>query len=293
MTDFGRLMTAMVTPFKKDLSVDHAMAEKLAHFLIQNGTETLVVHGTTGESPTLTHEEEYELYRVVVKAVKGKAKVIAGTGSNSTATTIHSTKQAEKIGCDGAMIVVPYYNRPPQEGLYQHFKTVADNTGLPLIIYNIPSRTGRNMEPETVVRLAKVKNYFGIKEAAGDLDQVSKIREAAPKEFLIYSGDDNMTIPTMERGGYGVISVVSHVAGKMVREMVDSFAKGDKARALEINKKLEPLYKVLFITTNPIPVKAALEMIGLPCGIPRLPLIEATEKEKEEIRKVLKELKLI
>jgi 4-hydroxy-tetrahydrodipicolinate synthase len=293
MTDFGRLMTAMVTPFKKDLSVDYAMAEKLAHFLIQNGTDTLVLHGTTGESPTLTHEEEYELYKVIVKSVKGKAKVIAGTGSNSTATTIHSTKEAEKIGCDGAMIVVPYYNRPPQEGLYQHFRAVADQTGLSLIIYNIPSRTGRNMEPETVARVAKIKNYFGIKEAAGDLDQVSKIRELTPKEFLIYSGDDNMTLPIMERGGYGIISVVSHVAGKMVKEMVDSFAKGDRSKAEQINRKLEPLYKVMFITTNPIPVKAGLEMIGLPCGVPRLPLVEATEKEKEEIRKVLKELSLL
>jgi 4-hydroxy-tetrahydrodipicolinate synthase len=300
MQQFGRVLTAMVTPFKKDMSVDYGMAEKLALHLIANGSDGLVLHGTTGESPTLTHEEEFELYRVVVKALKGlpagrqgKAAVIAGSGSNSTATTIHSTKEAERIGVDGAMIVVPYYNRPPQEGLYQHFKAVADNTGLPLIIYNIPSRTGRNMEPETVARLAKIKNYAGIKEAAGDLEQVSKIRSLTPKEFLIWSGDDNMTIPIMERGGYGIISVISHVAGKLVKEMVEAQARGDKAKAAEINKKLEPLYKAAFITTNPIPIKAALEMVGFNCGKPRLPLIEANSDEKETIRKVLLELKLL
>ena len=293
MQKFGRVLTAMVTPFKADMSVDYGMAEKLALHLTANGSDGLVLHGTTGESPTLTHEEEYELYKVIVKAVKGKAAVIAGTGSNSTATSIHSTKMAEKIGVDGAMIVVPYYNRPPQEGLYRHFKAIADNTGLPLIIYNIPSRTGRNMEPETVARLSKIKNYVGIKEAAGDLDQMSKIREITPKEFFIWSGDDNMTIPIMERGGYGIISVISHVAGKLVKEMVEAQARGDKAKAAEINKKLEPLYKAAFITTNPIPIKAALEMVGFNCGKPRLPLIEASSEEKETIRKVLLELKLI
>lgn len=300
MQKFGRVLTAMVTPFKKDMSVDYDMAAKLAIYLINNGSDGLVLHGTTGESPTLTHEEEYELYRVVVKAVnglpagrQGKAAVFGGTGSNSTATTIHSTKMAEKIGCDGAMIVVPYYNRPPQEGLYQHFKAVADETSLPLIIYNIPSRTGRNMEPETVARLAKIKNYVAIKEAAGDLSQVSKIREMTPKDFLIYSGDDNMTIPIMERGGYGIISVVSHVVGKMLKEMVEAFARGDKNKADEINKKLEPLYKAAFITTNPIMIKAALEMTGFKVGRPRLPLVEATAAEKEEMRIVLKELHLI
>jgi len=293
MQKFGRVLTAMVTPFKKDLSVDYDMAAKLAMHLINNGSDGLVLHGTTGESPTLTHEEEYELYRVAVKALKGKAAVIAGTGSNSTATSIHSTKMAEKIGCDGAMIVVPYYNRPPQEGLYQHFKAVADETSLPLIIYNIPSRTGRNMEPETVARLAKVKNYVAIKEAAGDLSQVSKIRELTPKEFLIYSGDDSMTIPIMERGGCGIISVVSHVAGKLLKEMVEAQAAGNTQKAKEIDQKLGPLYKAAFITTNPIMIKAALEMTGFKVGKPRLPLIEASAEEKEEMRKVLKELDLI
>jgi len=272
----------------------------LAVHLINNGSEGLVLHGTTGESPTLTHEEEFELYKVVVRAVKnlpvgrqGSASVLAGTGSNSTATTIHSTKMAEKIGVDGAMIVVPYYNRPPQEGLYQHFRAVAEATSLPLIIYNIPNRTGRNMEPETVARLSKIKNYVGIKEASGDINQVSKIRELTPKEFLIWSGDDNMTLAIMERGGCGIISVISHVAGKMLKEMVDAQAEGNTSRAAQINKKLEPLYKAAFITTNPIPIKAALEMVGFSVGKPRLPLIEASDTEKEELRAVLKELGLI
>ncbi len=293
MKDFGRILTAMVTPFKKDMSLDYKKAQDLAVKLLSEGSDGLVIHGTTGESPTLTHEEEYKLYKVVKDAVKKKGAVIAGTGSNSTSEAIEATKKAEGVGVDGAMIVVPYYNKPPQEGLYQHFKAVADSTKLPLIIYNIPGRTGKNMEPETVERLAKVKNYVAIKEASGNLDQVSKIREITPKDFLIYSGDDNLTIPIMERGGHGVISVASHVAGKLMQEMVKAFASGDKQKANEINNKLAPLFKVLFITTNPIPVKAALGITGFEVGPPRLPLIPATDKEKEEIKKALKELGII
>lgn len=292
MVNFGNVLTAMVTPFKKDLSVDYAMAEKLAVHLVNNGSDGLVLHGTTGESPTLTHEEEYELYRVVKKAVAGKAKIVAGTGSNSTATTIKSTKEAEKIGVDGAMIVVPYYNKPPQEGLYQHFKAVADNTGLPLIIYNIPGRTGKNMETETVARLAKIKNYVAVKEASGNLDQVAAVRKATPKDFLIYSGDDNLTYPIMERGGIGVISVAAHLAGKEIKKMVTLFLQGKKDEAKEIHDRLMPLFKGLFITTNPIPVKAALNMIGYQVGGVRLPLVDATEEEKASVMKVLKDLGL-
>jgi len=293
MKDFGRILTAMVTPFKKDMSVDYKKAADLAVKLLSEGSDGLVLHGTTGESPTLTHDEEYELYKVVKDAIKGKGSIVAGTGSNSTATTIKSTKKAEEIGVDGAMIVVPYYNKPPQEGLYQHFKAVADNTKLPLIIYNIPGRTGKNMEPETVARLAKIKNYVAIKEASGDLNQVSKVREVTPKDFLIYSGDDNLTLPIMERGGHGVISVAAHVAGNLMQEMVKAAASGDKKKAEEINNKLAPLFKVLFITTNPIPVKAALGITGFEVGPPRLPLVPATDKEKEEIRKVLKGLGIV
>lgn len=293
MTNFGNVLTAMVTPFKKDLSVDYAMAEKLADHLCKNGSDGLVLHGTTGESPTLTHEEEYELYRVVKKAVGGKCKIVAGTGSNSTATTIKSTKEAEIIGVDGAMIVVPYYSKPPQEGLYQHFKAVADNTSLPLIIYNIPGRTGKNMETDTVARLAEIKNYVGVKEASGNLDQVADVRKKCPKDFVIYSGDDNLTYPILERGGIGVISVASHLVGKEIKKMVDLFFQGKKAEAKVIHDKLMPLFEAIFVTTNPIPIKAALGMIGLPVGGLRLPLIEANQKEKETVKKVLKDLGLV
>ncbi len=294
MALFGNVLTAMVTPFKKDLSIDYAMAEKLAVHLANNGSDGLVLHGTTGESPTLTHEEEYELYKVVKKALKGTScKVVAGTGSNSTATSIKSTKEAEKIGLDGAMLVAPYYNKPPQEGFYQHFKTVADNTSLPIIVYNIPGRSAKNIETETIARLAEVKNIVAVKEASGDLKQVEAVRKATPKEFLIYSGDDNLTLPILERGGVGVISVASHLAGNQIKQMVNLFLEGKKKEAKAIQDKLMPLFEAIFITTNPIPVKAALEMIGFPVGGLRLPLIEATKKEKEAVREVLKNLGLV
>ncbi|MCX5751670.1 MAG: 4-hydroxy-tetrahydrodipicolinate synthase [Candidatus Saganbacteria bacterium] len=291
---FGNVLTAMVTPFKSDLSVDYSRAEELAVRLSQNGSDGIVVHGTTGESPTLSHEEEYELYRVVKKALKGTScKVLAGTGSNSTSTTIKSTKEAEKIGVDGAMLVVPYYNKPPQEGMYQHFKAVAENTGLPLIIYNIPGRTGKNLETDTLVRLAQIKNYVAVKEASGNLDQVADVRARIPKEFLIYSGDDNLTYPIMERGGIGVISVASHIVGPQIKRMVELFLQGKKAEAKALNDKLMPVFDVLFITANPIPVKAALALVGFPVGGLRLPLVEATAEEKQKIATVLKSQGLI
>jgi 4-hydroxy-tetrahydrodipicolinate synthase len=293
MTDFGMVITAMVSPFKPDGSMDYKRAADLANYLAENGSDGVVVHGTTGESPTLTHEEEYELYRVVKKTVGGKIKVIAGTGSNSTATSIKSTKEAEKIGVDGIMIVVPYYNKPSQEGMYQHFRAVAQSTGLPIIIYNIQGRTGVNMTTDTVARLAEIKNIAGIKEASGIMDQVSEIRRKTPKEFLIYSGDDDKTIEIMKRGGCGVISVASHIAGKEIKKMCEAYRSGRIDEAEKINAKLAPLFKVLFITSNPTPVKAALAMIGQPVGGLRLPLIEANESEKAQIRQVLKDLKLI
>ena len=287
-------MTAMVTPFKDDLTVDYKKAEELAVYLAKNGSESVVIHGTTGESPTLTHDEEYELYRVVKTALYGTGcKVIAGTGSNSTATTISSTKKAEAIGCDGAMLVVPYYNKPSAEGLYQHFKAVADNTGLPMIIYNIPGRTGINMLPETIARVAQIKNYVGIKDAAGSLDQTSSTRAACPKEFLIWSGDDSLTLPMLSVGAVGIISVASHIVGKEISQMVNAFHSGEVKKATELHLKLLPIFKVLFITANPTPVKAAMAMVGMPVGIPRLPLIEANAGEKDQIRSVLKQLGLV
>jgi len=293
MAIFGNVLTAMVTPFKKDLSVDYAMAEKLAHHLVENGSDGLVLHGTTGESPTLTHAEEYELYRVIKKAVGSKCKIVAGTGSNSTATTIQSTKEAEKIGVDGIMLVCPYYNKPPQEGLYQHFKAAAEATALPIIIYNIQGRSARNIETPTIARLAKIKNCVAVKEASGDLKQVEAVRAATPKEFLIYSGDDNLTVPIMERGGIGIISVASHIVGKEIKKMVTLFLEGKKAEAKALSDKLMPMFEAMFITTNPIPVKAALELIGFPVGGLRLPMVEATAEEKAKLAKILKDFGLI
>jgi len=241
----------------------------------------------------LTHEEEYELYRVIKKAVDGKCKVIAGSGSNSTSTTVKSTKEAEKIGCDAALIVVPYYNKPSQDGMFEHFKTIAENTGLPLIIYNIPGRTGVNMAPETVARLAEIKSYVGIKDAAGSLDQTSQTIALCPRDFSVWSGDDSLTLPMMSVGAVGVISVVSHLVGPGISKMVKAYIAGDIKKAQAIHIGLMPLFKVLFITANPTPVKAALNMLGVNVGIPRLPLIEANYEEKAKIKKVMTDLGLV
>ena len=293
MVVFGKVLTAMVTPLKADLSVDYKKTEELADYLANNGSEGLVVHGTTGESPTLTNEEEYELYRVVKKAVDKKCKVIAGTGSNSTATTIHSSREAEKIGVDGLMVVVPYYNKPSPEGLYQHYNAVAKATSLPIIIYNIPGRTGINMTAETCARIAGIKNIIGLKDAAGNLDQTSATRQLTPKDFIIWSGDDSLTLPMLSVGAVGVISVASHIAGKEIAEMVSAFHSGEVKKAEKIHLRLLPLFKVLFIAPNPSPVKYALELVGRPAGKTRLPLVEPTENEKQAIKKVLKDLNLI
>jgi 4-hydroxy-tetrahydrodipicolinate synthase len=293
MVDFGKLITAMVTPFKADLSVDYEQAARLANYLADNGSEALVIHGTTGESPTLTHEEEYELYRVVKKAVGNRIKVIAGTGSNSTATTIKSSQEAEKIGVDGLLVVVPYYNKPSQEGMYQHFKAVAQKTKLPVIIYNIPGRCVVNMLPETVARLAAdCPNIVGLKDSAANVEQTKKTVDLVPPGFTIWSGDDSMALPMMKVGGVGVISVASHIVGKEIAQMIAAFHAGDLKKAEALHNRLMPLFNVLFITANPTPVKAALAMIGLSVGIPRLPLIEATADEKAQVRKVLTELGL-
>lgn len=293
MKGFGRILTAMVTPMKENGEVNYEEAGKLACHLVETGSEGVVVSGTTGESPVLTVEEKCQLFKVVREAVTGKAAVIAGTGSYNTADSIELTKQAEKIGCDGIMLVTPYYNKPSQEGLYRHFKAVASQTGLPMILYNVPGRTALNMLPETVARLAAIENIIAVKEASGSLDQVAEIKRMTPGDFLVYSGDDSMTLPILSVGGYGVISVASHLAGKMIQEMVTSFVTGKVKTARELHLKLFPLYKVLFITTNPVPVKAAVEFIGIKAGAPRLPLVRATEQEVNAIKQVMGELGLL
>lgn len=290
MIDFGGVITAMVTPFNDDLTVNFDEAAALAEHLVNNGSEGLVITGTTGESTTLTMEESAELYKVVMGAVGDRAYVIAGSGSNSTAEAVHLTKSAEAAGVHASLQVAPYYNKPSQEGFYRHFQSVAKNTTLPLILYNIPGRTAKNVEPETLVRLSEIDNIVGVKEASGSLEAVTKIVKDAAAGFLVYSGDDFLTLPIVSLGGRGVISVASHLAGNDIRKMVESHTAGDTASAIKFHNKLADLFKVLFIAPNPVPVKAALNMTGHNVGGVRLPLVEATDDEKTKIVTVLKEL---
>ncbi|AFZ36060.1 Dihydrodipicolinate synthase [Stanieria cyanosphaera PCC 7437] len=291
---FGRVVVAMVTPFADDGSVDYEVAEKLAVHLVDNGNDGLVICGTTGESPTLTWEEEYELFQVVKQAVGHRAKIIAGTGSNSTHEAIAATQKAAKLGLDGSLQVVPYYNKPPQEGLYQHFKAIAIACpDLPLMLYNVPSRTSRNLEAETVAKLAEIDNIIAIKEASGDLEQACQIRRLTPDSFAIYSGEDALTLPLLTVGGVGVVSVASHLVGKQMQEMIAAFTQGNNQLAQEIQLKLFPLFKILFATTNPIVVKTALNLQGWQVGSLRPPLCELQLDLKEKLTTILKELKLL
>ncbi|NMB11954.1 MAG: 4-hydroxy-tetrahydrodipicolinate synthase [Firmicutes bacterium] len=293
MAGFGRLLTAMVTPFDSELGVDYDKAASLAEKLYKGGSDGLVVCGTTGESPTLTAEEKLRLIQVVVDAVGGKATVLAGTGSNNTAQSVELTKAVQRLGVDGIMLVAPYYNKPSQEGLYQHFSTIAQSSSLPVMIYNIPGRTGVNILPETMVRLAGIPNIVAIKESSGNLEQVAKLRRMLPKEFAIYSGDDSLTLPIMSVGGHGVVSVASHLVGRRIKDMIEAYLQGKVAVAAQINAELLPLFDALFITTNPVPVKLALKMVGSPVGEVRLPLVSATEEEARRIRKTLEEMHLV
>jgi 4-hydroxy-tetrahydrodipicolinate synthase len=293
MAGFGRVITALVTPMDRNLAVDYGRMAALARRMAENGSDGLLVCGTTGESPTLTDEEKVKLFHTVREAVGSRTAVIAGTGTYDTAHSIHLTREAERAGCDGALLVNPYYNKPSQEGLYRHFKAVAESTRLPVILYNIQGRTAVNCEPATVARLAQIPNIAAIKEASGSLDQMSQIRKITPPEFLLYSGDDSLTLPLLSVGGYGVVSVASHLAGREIREMIEAFAAGDVGKAAAIHFRLWPLFKALFITTNPTPVKAALALAGFDVGGVRLPLVEVTAKEREQIAAVLKDLALI
>jgi 4-hydroxy-tetrahydrodipicolinate synthase len=294
VTDFGRLITAMITPFNSEGEVDYGVAEKLAVYLVDQGSDGLVVCGTTGESPTLTWEEEFQLFRVVQQAVGNRAKVIAGTGSNSTLEAIAATTQAAKLGLDGALLVVPYYNKPPQEGLYHHFRAIATAAPeLPVMLYNIPGRTGQNLLPETVARLAEVPNIVAIKEASGNLDQASQIRSLTPPEFALYSGDDSLTLPLLAVGGYGVVSVASHLVGTQLQEMIRNFVAGRLEAAIATHLQLFPLFKALFVTTNPIPVKTALSLQGWSVGDLRSPLSNADAQTRNLLQSVLQDLALL
>ncbi len=293
INDFGYLITAMVTPFNKDLTINFSQVEKLARHLVQSGSDGLVVAGTTGESPTLSKDEKVELFRTVVDAVGGQAVVIAGTGVNSTSESIALTRAAQNVGVDGIMLVAPYYNKPSQEGLYRHFKAVADNTDLPVMLYNVPGRTSVNILPRTVARLAEISNIVAIKEAAGMMDQISELRRLLPDNFAVYSGDDSLTLPVLALGGKGVVSVVSHLVGDRIKEMINAFISGNTTLAMEIHLELFPLFKGMFITSNPVPVKTALNLKGWQVGTTRLPLVEAAEAEKELIKNLLEGMKLL
>lgn len=294
MVYFGKVITAMVTPFKEDESVNYDLAEQLAAHLAENGSDGLVICGTTGESPTLSWDEEFQLFQVVLNAVKGKAKVLAGTGSNSTSEAIAATQKAAKLGLDGSLQVVPYYNKPPQAGLYKHFQAIAQACpDLPIMLYNIPGRTGQNLLPETVASLAEISNIIAIKEATGNLDQASQIRCLTPAEFAIYSGDDSLTLPLMAVGAAGVVSVASHLVGNQIQQMIQAFETNQSQIATQIHLKLFPLFKGLFCDTNPIPVKVALKLQGWDVGGSRLPLTDLSEKDSQAIKALLTELALI
>ncbi len=293
MKGFGRLLTAMVTPFHDDLSVNYNAAATLAKYLVANGSDGLVVTGSTGEGATLNNEEKLKLYATVLDAVGDKATVIAGTGSNDTRASIELTKLAEKLGVHGAMLVGPYYNKPPQEGFYQHFKAIAEATSLPVIIYNVPGRTASNIQPITISRLAKIENIVAVKEASGNLEQVSEIIRTTPDDFLVYSGDDSLTLPTLAVGGFGVISVAAHIVGHDMQQMITAFIHNDKVKAKEIHAKLLPFFRAMFITTNPIPVKTAVNLIGQNAGPFRLPLIPPTECEFTQIKEIMQQMTLM
>lgn len=290
MKSFGRILTAMVTPFNDDYSVNYEQAAKLAQYLVENGSDGLVVAGSTGEAATLGIEEKLKLFETVMEAVGDKATIIAGTGSNDTRASIKMTQEAERLGVHGAMLVGPYYNKPPQEGFYQHFKAIATATKLPIILYNVPGRTASNILPETIERLSQIDNIVAVKEASGNLDQVSEIIRITPDDFMVYSGDDSLTLPILALGGAGIISVASHIVGVKMQQMILAFESGNLAKAQSIHNELLPFFKVIFITTNPIPIKAAVNLIGQSAGPLRLPLIAPAENELAKIKSVMHEV---
>jgi len=293
VADFGKLLVAMVTPFNKDMSLDITGAKELARQLVDNGCDGLVVAGSTGESPTLTFDEKIALFEAVVEEVGGRASVIAGTGGYCTAQSIELTRSAEKVGVDGIMLVTPYYNKPPQRALIEHFSAIAAATSLPIMLYNVPSRTACNMKPETVAELSRIKNIVAIKEASGDITQISWIRAMTGSDFVIYSGNDGDTLPVLAVGGKGVVSVAANLVPGMIKEMIEAFESGHTSKARDLHLKLLPLVAALFVEPNPIPVKYALNQLGLPSGPPRLPLVEISNDAARKVREALSELGLL
>lgn len=288
---FGTMIPAMVTPFDENGELDLDQAQALAKRLVDNGADGLVVNGTTGESPTVFYPQKMELFRAVVDAVSGRVPIVANVGDNCTADTVSFAREVEKLGVDGFMLVVPYYNKPPQEGLYRHFRTIAEAVDLPCILYNIPGRCVINMQAATTLRLARdVENIVGVKEASGKYDQIQQVIDESPADFFVYSGDDDQTYDIMKMGGAGVISTIGNVAPARMREVVDLCAAGDWDAAFAANEKLAPLMKELFITANPIMVKEALNLLGFSVGGLRLPLIPATPEQSAELAQVMREV---
>jgi 4-hydroxy-tetrahydrodipicolinate synthase len=291
---FGRILTAMVTPFDANGGVDYALAGRLAQYLVAHGSNGLVVAGTTGESATLTDDEKLRLFRAVKDAVGTSAKVVAGTGSNSTAETIVLSREAQHLGMDGLLLVTPYYNRPSQEGLYQHYAAVSDAVTCPITLYNVPARTGVNLEAATVLRLVDRENIVALKEAGPSMSQVAEIVAAAPSPFAVYSGADENNLPILAVGGVGVVSVVSHIAGPDLQKMHDAFFAGDMDTARRIHLALVGVTKAMFSAPNPVPTKTALAMLDvLPNSLVRLPLVEANERERAVIHAALKDYGLL
>ena len=288
---FGKILTAMVTPFTENGDVDYELAIKLSNYLFENGSDGIVLCGTTGESPTLSWAEQHDLFVAVKGSLDASCKVIVGTGSNCTSEAVEATKKAYASGADGALVVVPYYNKPPQEGLYKHFSSIAKSAkDLPLMLYNIPGRTGCNLLPDTVKKLMDFSNILSIKAASGRIEEVTELRAICGSELSVYSGDDSLLLPMLSVGAVGVVSVASHLVGLQLKEMIHSFQSGEVSNALVIHEKLQPLFKALFMTTNPIPIKAALELSGWDVGNPRSPLSPLTNDMKKQLSFILNSL---
>lgn len=286
MIDFGKVSTAMVTPFDNKGNIDFSKTTQLINYLLNNGTNSLVVAGTTGESPTLSSEEKVALFRHVVRVVDGKVPVIAGTGSNNTYASIELTKKAQEAGVDAIMLVAPYYNKPNQEGLFQHFKAIAESTNLPVMLYNIPGRSVINMSVDTIVKLSKLPNVVAVKDASGNIDAMTDIIANTDQDFVLYSGDDGLTLPALAIGAKGVVSVASHVIGNEMQQMVKAFASGNVQEAAQLHQQLLPKMKALFTAPSPVPVKTALQLKGLDVGSVRLPLVPLTEQERKDLSNV-------
>ena len=287
---FGRVVTALVTPFDEH-GIDEVQLGNVLEHLIETGTDSVVVAGTTGESPTLSHEEKLWLFEKVVSLVKGRIPVIAGVGSNDTRSSIRLAKEAEACGVDALLLVAPYYNKPSQEGLYQHFKAIANETALPIMLYNIPGRTSINISAETTLRLAQIENIVAIKESSGDFTQISHIIRQKPEDFLLYSGDDVLLLPILAIGGYGVVSVAAHVVGRDLQQMIQSFLAGKVEFAARLHSTLLPLFEGLFATSNPVMLKRALQEIGIPVGNVRLPLVGPNEEQEQLIVQIMSSLR--